>query len=174
MMHRIGKINPALWFLLKLAGLYTLWHAFFPVAWCNGFLTRHLAGVGVGGLRLFGLDAHREATTLYVEGQPLLYIGDPCNGLDFFGLFACFVLAFPARRVAKLWFLPLGLLTIHLLNALRVVVLCLNYWYFRSSFDFNHKYTFVVIVYGVMLLLWMRWARKYAPAAGGAARARHA
>jgi exosortase/archaeosortase family protein len=174
MTRRTGSINPALWFLLKLAGLYTLWHAFFPAAWCNGFLTRHLAGVGVGGLRLFGLDASREATTLYVEGQPLLYIGDACNGLDFFGLFACFVLAFPARPVARLWFLPLGLLTIHLLNALRVVGLCLNYWYFRSSFDFNHKYTFVVVVYGVMLLLWMRWARRYAPAAGGGARAGHA
>jgi exosortase/archaeosortase family protein len=173
MMRRIGKINPALWFLLKLAGLYTIWQAFFPAGWCNGLLTRHLASVGVGGLRLFGLDAHREATTLYVEGQPLLYIGDPCNGLDFFGLFACFVLAFPARPVAKLWFLPLGLLTIHLLNAMRVVLLCLNYWYFRSSFDFNHKYTFVVVVYGVMLLLWMRWARKYAPVTEGT-RAGHA
>ena len=173
-MRRIGKANPALVFLLKLAGFYTLWHAFLPAAWLNGFLTRHLAGVGVGGLRLFGLDAHREATTLFVEGQPLLYIGDPCNGLDFFGLFACFVLAFPARPGAKLWFLPLGIFTIHLLNALRVVLLCLNYWYFRSSFDFNHKYTFVVVVYGAMLLLWMRWAKRYAPAAGVAARAGHA
>ena len=173
-MRRIAKVNPALLFLLKLVGLYTLWHAFFPVAWCNGLLTQHLAGVGVGGLRLFGLDAHREATTLYVEGQPLLFIGDACNGLDFFGLFACFVLAFPARPVAKLWFLPLGILTIHLLNALRVVVLCLNYWYSRSSFDFNHKYTFVVVVYGVMLLLWMRWARRYAPPARVATRTNHA
>jgi exosortase/archaeosortase family protein len=174
MMRKIGKVNPALLFLLKLVGLYTLWHVFFPAAWLNGFLTRHLAGVGVGGLRLFGLDAHRQATTLYVEEQPLLYIGDPCNGLDFFGLFACFVLAFPARPGAKLWFLPLGIFTIHLLNALRVVLLCLNYWYFRSSFDFNHKYTFVVVVYGAMLLLWMRWAKRYAPAAGVAARTGHA
>ncbi len=161
-MRMIGKNNPAIWFLLKLMGLYTLWHVFFPVERYNGLITHHLTQVGVAGLRLFGLAAHREATTIYVSGNPLLFIGDACNGLDFFGLFACFVLAFPARSFHKLWFLPLGVLVIHLLNTLRVVVLCLNCWYFRSTFDFNHKYTFVVVVYGVIFVLWMRWAKKYA------------
>jgi exosortase family protein XrtF len=156
--------SPTVVFLAKLVLLYGLWNWLNANVWLGNWVTHQLGVAGAWTLRLTGLDAtvvNQPYTQIYVAGAPLLGIGDACNGVDFFGLFACFVLAFPAQVKSKYWFLPLGILFIHLLNVLRVVILCLNYYYYRPSFEFNHHYTFVVVVYGVMFLLWMKWASKY-------------
>ncbi|WP_442196393.1 hypothetical protein [Sporocytophaga myxococcoides] len=81
-------------------------------------------------------------------------------------MFTCFVIAFPASWKSKLWFLPMGILAIHVLNMVRVILLILNFYFFNSSFDFNHKYTFNFVVYGFMLLVWLYWAKKQLPNAG--------
>jgi exosortase/archaeosortase family protein len=94
-----------------------------------------------------------------LNGMKALSIGVPCTGLEFFGLFACFVIAFPAQLKAKLTILPLGILLIHFLNLIRIQILILNFHYFNSSFDFNHKVTFNIVVYGVILLIWVKWAK---------------
>jgi hypothetical protein len=32
---------------------------------------------------------------------------------------------------------------------------------YPTALDFNHKYTYVVIVYGLIFFLWWWWAKKY-------------
>ncbi len=160
-MIRAMNIHPSFGFLLKLILLYSLWNGLIAQTIVDHWITTNLAEAGVLVLKVAGLAAHRVSTGIYVQQYPLLYIGKPCNGVDFFGLFTCFVLAFPTRWKDKLWFLPIGILAIHLLNVLRVMALCINCWYFRNSFDFNHKYTFVILVYGLIFVLWMKWAQRY-------------
>jgi exosortase family protein XrtF len=90
-----------------------------------------------------------------------VFIGEPCNAVDFFGLFTCFVIAYPARFWSKVWFIPAGILAIHALNTVRVALLVLNLWYSRESFDFNHKYTFILFLYGLIFLLWRSWTKRF-------------
>lgn len=159
------KENPSVLFLGKLLLFYFLWNGFVPNSIGDGIITTNLADAGTFALQLAGLQAHKVTVAtgiaIYIDQHPLLIIGPICNGVDFFGLFTCFVLAFPARWKHKAWFLPLGIFTIHLLNVIRIVLLSFNCWYSRQTFDFNHKYTFIVVVYGVMLVLWMMWAKRY-------------
>jgi exosortase/archaeosortase family protein len=77
-----------------------------------------------------------------------------------YALFAGFVLAFPGPVRRKLWFIPLGIAAIYLLNIIRIGVLALNHLYYHESVEFNHHYTFSFVVYACIFLLWMLWARR--------------
>jgi exosortase family protein XrtF len=88
-------------------------------------------------------------------------VGRPCNGLELFALFTGFVIAFPGNWKHKLWFIPSGVLFIHVLNVLRVASLTLIQLNYPKYLQFNHKYTFTVIVYAVTFSLWMIWVNRF-------------
>ncbi|TAG43165.1 MAG: hypothetical protein EAZ31_04865 [Cytophagia bacterium] len=103
-----------------------------------------------------------------INGKACVFMGNPCNGLDFMGIFLCLVIAYPAHWKSKTWFLPIGIIAIHFLNVLRVILLALNVHYWKSTFDFNHKYTFMIAVYVLIFLLWTYWAKRYKTLASNA------
>lgn len=100
--------------------------------------------------------------TIGVQGGHLLWIGDPCNGVSLFAVFALFLMAYPGPRRHKAWFIPLGLLTIHLINVARIASLCIVVSINYELLNFNHDYTFYVIVYGWVFLLWYLWVDRFA------------
>lgn len=100
--------------------------------------------------------------TIGIDGTHGLWIGDPCNGLTLFALFAIFVLAYPGPIRRKLWFIPIGLISIHIINVLRIVALSIIVTYDYAYLDFNHNYTFSILVYGFVFFLWYLWAGKLA------------
>jgi len=73
-----------------------------------------------------------------------------------------FVLAYPGHQKNKLWFVPLGILLIHILNIIRVISLAIIAYYSPYSLSFNHTYTFTFFVYAFIFLLWMVWVNKFA------------
>ena len=100
--------------------------------------------------------------TIGVEGGHLLWIGDPCNGLSIFAVFLIFLAAYPGPRLHKTWFALIGILSLHLITPLRTVVLCLVVKVDVVLLNFNHVYTFYVIVYGLVFLLWYLWVKRFA------------
>jgi exosortase family protein XrtF len=91
----------------------------------------------------------------------VLHINSPCNGLTIILLYIGFLVAYPGRWLTKVVFMVLGSVVVYVLNIGRVVALTLNYAYAKNSFDFNHKYTFVFIVYAAVFLLWVTWVNNY-------------
>lgn len=91
----------------------------------------------------------------------LLQIGAPCDGLVLFALFAVFILAFPGPARRKLWFIPAGILLIHLANLIRVVSLVIIQYNRPQSLQFNHDYTWTVLIYGFIFYLWYLWATRF-------------
>ena len=160
--------QPALRFLLVFAGLYALWAVGYdgllgPDGRLDHALSANLAAAAGALLRLAGFAAGTASATPFVvtlNGQLSVLVGDPCNGLLLYALFAGFVVAFPGTGRHKLWFVPLGILVIYALNVGRVALLALNHVYWRSTVAFNHHYTFTFVVYGAIGALWMLWARR--------------
>lgn len=105
-------------------------------------------------------DGHYKSS-IAIAGDGNLYVGDGCSGLELFLLFAGFILIMPGSMRNKLWFLPVGLALILALNIVRIVLLVLIHHYRPEWLYFNHKYTFVVIVYGAVFLLWMWWVNRF-------------
>lgn len=128
-------------------------------------LCSNIARAAATLLRLFGFEARAaglHAQMLYFGSEPAVWVGPPCNGLVLYVLFAGFVLAYPGPIRHKLWYVPLGMGLIWLLNVLRVAALALNHKYAPESLDFNHHYTFTFVVYACIFGLWMWWARHLA------------
>ncbi len=91
----------------------------------------------------------------------LLQIGAPCDGLVLFALFTVFILVFPGPTKRKLWFIPAGIVLIHLANLLRVVSLVIIQYNRPQSLKFNHDYTWTVLVYAFIFWLWHLWATRF-------------
>lgn len=151
--------------LVGWVGLYICWLA--PQQTLDHVLSKNLAQTTAGLLRLLGIAGHVEHETLVsISNQPAVWVGNPCNGLVLYALFAGFVLAFPGDGKRKGWFIPVGCSAIYGLNVVRVAALAiLQHWGPAGSVDFNHHYTFNLIVYGAIGALWMSWVRQEQTAA---------
>jgi len=85
----------------------------------------------------------------------LVFIDDSCNGLRLYVLFVAFYLALNHFRQSIGWIF-LGVIGIFVFNVLRVFGLTMLAIYQPEYLDFNHKYTFVVLVYSWILWVWVR------------------
>ena len=113
---------------------------------------------------LFDHDFNGFFDFVQIVGSPGVTIGSGCDGLVIMALFVIFITLFKGPLYHKLWYLPMGVLLIHALNVLRVAILSIIVLYHPEWLDFNHDYTFVLITYGFVFLLWVVWVNKFAKA----------
>lgn len=112
-------------------------------------------------LTLMGHTTFVEGRVLRIAGTSGLWVGDSCNAIPLFALFAGFILCFPGNVRSKIWFIPTGILLIFLLNCVRMVMLAISDTYSREWTEFNHTYTFTIVIYGFIFLLWIYWVNRY-------------
>lgn len=151
---------------------WVLISAFFPQAIqdLHYFVIKPQADVSAYFLNMFGYEIKQDylvdacEVKLIFVGYGDIFIGKGCSGLELFLLFFGFILLMKGRLKDKLWFVPLGILAILILNIIRIVALSVIYYYKPQYLDFNHKYTFVIIVYGAIFGLWVLWVNKFAGA----------
>lgn len=173
---RWGRLAPRWQFLLVAAILYVGWLMVYegivgPDGRLDYWLSANIAAASAGLLQVLGFaaGATNGVPELLMNGRPAVLVGSPCDGLVLYALFSGFIIAFPGPVRPKLWFIPLGIAALYLLNIVRVGALALNHYYAHQSVDFNHHYTFSFVVYGCICLLWMGWVRRYGtPAAADA------
>lgn len=119
-------------------------------------------------LSIFNLNAvieiHGDMVVTKIIGFPFshgVWIGEPCNGIKIFGLFAIFIISFEGKIINKLWFIPFGILIIHILNIIRISILTYLSAVNPFILDFNHNITFQLIMYATILMLWFLWVIKF-------------
>lgn len=117
-------------------------------------------------LHLFGYKTIKilrdtDFQAILIDGSNGVWVGSGCNALTLFFLFAVFIAAYPGHQKSKWWFIPFGVISIHILNIFRVVALAMIALYKPQYLDFNHTYTFTFIIYGYIFLLWMWWVNKF-------------
>jgi len=174
--------NPLQWFLLKAVGLYLLWSLVPLFGWdtnskFNDWLTWNIADQSAAIMRMLGFHAEASSHLIYnnaiikdtigtmfnlirIDGVAMVHIESGCNGLVLMAFFLIFIVAYPGPTAKKLWYIPLGLLLIHLINLARVCLLTYAKFIHDTNFDFNHKYLYSIIVYLCIFGLWMLWANK--------------
>jgi exosortase family protein XrtF len=166
----VPAVHPLLRFALVSVGLYLLWFFGYEQNLAldgrlDSTLTHNIAVLSAASLRLLGFAAtvsSAQANLILMQEVPTVFIAPYCDGMVLYALFAGFVLAFPGSYQRKLWFIPLGVGLIYLVNVVRIIVLCLNHHYSHQTVDFNHHYTFTFVEYGFIFLLWIWWATRLA------------
>jgi exosortase family protein XrtF len=158
--------NSVTRFLLKILAVYLIWYLLYnlwlhPAETLDLFIIDITVAASKWLLELFGYTVFTGADRLIgVDGTGGLWIGDNCNGIALFALFAGFVIAYPGNWLKKLFFIPAGIILIQVLNILRVVALAILDTHSRAWTEFNHTYTFTIIIYGCIFLLWMFWTNR--------------
>ncbi|MBK9176772.1 MAG: archaeosortase/exosortase family protein [Flavobacteriales bacterium] len=163
--------DPLLRFLIVAIGLYISWQFLFhgllhPWGQLDRWTINSLVQLATVLLTALGYEMLPEPRVdleryIGVQGGSHLWIGDPCNGIPLFAVFSIFIIAFPGPWRHKAWFIPVGLALIHLLNAIRVAVLCMVVTISYDWLNFNHDYTFYIVVYGAVFLLWYIWVARF-------------
>ncbi len=174
----LKEFKPTIFFLLKFALIFGV-GSFLYGLYIDSFrsaeqpkpdkFTLWVAGQTNSILQTLGYNAK----LWYPETEPIVVIYierfeddnvsfyEGCNGLNIMILFVAFVFAFGNRYKQMLWFIPAGLVAIHLFNLLRLLSLSIMATFSHSMFHFTHKYAFTGIIYAFVLLLWYLWATKF-------------
>jgi exosortase family protein XrtF len=107
-------------------------------------------------------DPQKATSLLRYDEREILAVYEGCNGLNTMIIFVAFLIAFGPVNKTLLWFIPLGLLIIHLANLLRITLLFFVAEYRPDFMYFIHKYIFTAILYLVIFALWVWWVKKFA------------
>ncbi len=160
------KVSPAYRFLIKLFLIY------FGLQLLDHYLQANAAQGELLGKMSYWVTLHTSylldllgyqsscnftgsSASLLVDGIPSVAVAYPCNGVSLFLVFTSFMLATNLRNKHLIWFWPMGLFVIHIINVIRVSALALIYKYYPNHLPFNHKYVFTIIVYAAIISLFV-------------------
>lgn len=158
--------NPLLRFFVLFSVLFLFWYFIYDL-WLHpqGIIDEKIIDVTIifssDILEWMGYDTYTYgARQMGIEGTSGLFIGDNCNAITLMALFSGFIIAFPGKIKNKLWFIPAGCLLLFFTNVMRICALAVIEVYSYTWMQFNHTYTFTIIIYGLIFLLWMLWVKK--------------
>lgn len=166
------KWLPLARFLLVLLVLNFVYFQFYaPRAW---FLPTHplhsrlvhvllytLSHWSVALLNLFGytseLSADMRTISMY-DSSIGVNIYNYCLGIDILFVFSSLIISYPGTWRARAWFLPLGLIGIHVINLIRILAMCL--WnIYQPPFWVDHHDLFNVVAAVFVFLMFTQWVR---------------
>jgi exosortase/archaeosortase family protein len=64
---------------------------------------------------------------------------------------------YPGPLKKKLWFTPIGIFGILIINSIRISSLAITSSINPNSVDFMHKYVFNVLAYIFIFIMWVLW-----------------
>ncbi|MCC6251643.1 MAG: exosortase/archaeosortase family protein [Bacteroidia bacterium] len=162
--------NPIVKFLIKAAIIYGAWefmnwfqmhNAPFNKIWMglHSIIKDNIVDVSAWLLRLMQFNIEKYEVVVRIVGSPGVAVGPACVGFGLLFGFAGLIMSYHGSVKSKLWFIPLGLLGIHIINILRIVVLAIISNINNDWVDFNHKYVFNTVIYIFIFVMWMWWVR---------------
>jgi exosortase/archaeosortase family protein len=107
----------------------------------------------------------REGRVLYFENTGYLGVNHSCSGLKPILQFILLMLLFPGPWKHKAWFIPMGVVIVHLTNLFRISGLAVVTITIPQYWDFAHDYVFRPFFYVVIFFLWVWWTEKFRNAA---------
>jgi len=120
---------------------------FLPAAWVD----KHIIGYAIKTMH---------NTIFFPEINGYVSVEGACAGLKQFYQWTILMVLFPGHWKKKLWYIPLGMIVIHLNNILRIVILSIVVVHWPQHWDFIHMWILRPFFYVVIFLLWVLWVEK--------------
>lgn len=174
-MELLRKNRPFFIFLAKfgltylaLSGIYALYLSQFDAAkYEPDGITRIVAYQTRDLVALLGEDAftrprhHENSYKFYIGNTAVARIVEGCNGISVMILFVSFIVAFSSTLKKTALYIVAGLVVLHILNIVRIALLCLSFYYYPQYNDVVHDIFFPLFIYGVVFVLWIFWVIKF-------------
>lgn len=110
-----------------------------------------------------GFDVHR-INTIMGSGNFEVDVAPACSGAVPTSIYMAAVFAYPSSWRARAIGTALGIVTIQIVNIVRVCALFLIGLFFHEIFHETHVYVAQALVVCVAVALWLYWATRYADA----------
>ena len=102
-----------------------------------------------------------DATRTIWLGPGAVYVSAGCSGFKQFLQWIVLMVFFPGPWKQKLWFIPLGLVMVHLVNIFRIDVLVIILDYYPQHWHFTHDWILRPFFYVVMFGMWVIWVERF-------------
>ena len=171
---RWEKVRGVFWFCLITVLIHVSWRFwahnlhYFPVyKWmmiATGFFIDQLynqstwAIQNILGMKIFLYAKH----TFYCDNGQGLMINEGCSGIKQIMQFGILMLIFPGPWKHKAWFIPLGMIIVHLTNILRIIILTVVIKNWPANIQDVHDSWMRIMFYVVIFALWLLWVEKIA------------
>ena len=80
-----------------------------------------------------------------------------CTGIKQAFIFICIMMASRGPWRHKCWYIPAGLIVVHVVNVIRISLVGLVINHNPAAFDMVHSYFFKYIFYLILFLMWAMW-----------------
>lgn len=127
---------------------YTLLYLVEPSVWIL-----RLLGYGADVVNLRNIDLHDVAFNIHVKNF--------CLGTDMMFSLTALIVSFPGKWIDRLWFIPLGLLGIQLINIGRIVGMCLSYLLLKRGEFADHHDVFNIIAVIFIFFMFTIWVKRF-------------
>ena len=185
--NRSASVHEVLVFVFKLLLVYFLWRCFSlvigpeaqpinerMVPWLSkayeAFTYVLKVSLAEGSAWLIGLFGYEPVLIGYnmvkIQGSSGVEIGNYCLAVELMVLFVALVVTYPAPLKLKLLVVGGGLVLIHIINMLRVALLNLMTVHLPEYVDFNHHFTFRIVVFVFILAVYAQFVKYAAKSAG--------
>jgi len=98
---------------------------------------------------------------IILNGKFIARITEGCNAVSVMILFVSFVAAFSANFKNTFFFIILGLVSIYILNVIRISLLIVLVYNFPQYTRFLHGTFFPLVIYGYIFILWIFWINRF-------------
>lgn len=113
-------------------------------------------------IHILGTDITLSGNTMYFTNNGYTGINSGCSGLKPIVQFVLLMMIFPGPWKQKLWFIPIGVIIVHLTNLFRIIglsVVMMNWpTYWHWSHDWGFRPFFYVVIFG----MWVLWVERIA------------
>lgn len=111
---------------------------------------------------LFNFQIKYNQRNIFINQHNGIYVANHCLGLPAMVVFALSIIFYKGNWYHKLWYIPLGVLGVFIINVIRLLLLGYTQNIMSPYFwEFNHSYTYLVLAYGLILLLIIFWMEKF-------------
>ncbi len=157
-----SRFSPLTLFLLKAGGVYAVWQLLYDlVILPDGRLDTWLSLTGVklaaAGLSFVGWEIETAGRFIACIGNRGVEIQNGCNGMDLFGLYAGFIIAYPGDLKKRMAFIAGGIGLIFVANVFRIAFFVLSNLYYPNYWDPVYYWSSIVFFYPIVLTLWYLW-----------------
>lgn len=116
------------------------------------WVDRHILGIEV--------EADPNNYMHFLKNGNYIIINNSCSGLKQILQFVLLFLVYPGPWRKKLWYIPLGVLLVHLTNIIRIAGLSVVTINVPQHWEFSHDYIFRPLFYVVIFSMWVLWVEK--------------
>lgn len=110
---------------------------------------------------ILGMEITTIKQTMYWPNQGYIAINHGCSGLKQILQIGLLLMVFPGPWKHKLWYIPMGMVIVHLTNLFRIIGLGEVLVHFPEYWQFSHDNLFRPFFYVVIFTLWVIWVEKF-------------